>query len=193
MKPSTLKAALLLGALAAMNFGLLFGADGQIEEATVQVNGLACPFCVKGVEKHLKKIEGVESVSTNLKRGEVRLQFVPGAFFELARIEKAVVRGGFTPGIVLLTAVGKVQGSSDDLVFNVAGAKNSFLLEEAQTSSRTVSVDTEAQLQGAMASEQTVQITGQVHDREQGPPGLAVRRIKEVAAGGGRDEREAKE
>ncbi len=35
------------------------------------VNGMSCPFCVFGIEKQLKKIEGVEAVSTDLPHGEV--------------------------------------------------------------------------------------------------------------------------
>ena len=193
MKPKTLKTALLLGAFAAMNFGFLFGAHAQIKEAQVKVDGLGCPFCVKGVEKHLKKVEGVQSVSTSLNKGEVVLRFAPGATFELSRIEKAVVRGGFTPGAVFLTAVGQVVSSDDDFVLNVTGAGNSFVLDGFASTSKSLSAETRTELGAAKKTKQTLQITGRVHSRKQGSPGLAVKKIAEVTAEGTDGEQDRKE
>ena len=35
------------------------------------VDGMSCPFCVYGVEKRLKKIDGVEAVSSDLAQGKI--------------------------------------------------------------------------------------------------------------------------
>ena len=35
------------------------------------VDGMSCPFCVYGIEKRLKKIDGVEEVSADLAQGNI--------------------------------------------------------------------------------------------------------------------------
>jgi mercuric ion binding protein len=42
------------------------------------VDGLACPFCAYGVEKRLSAIEGVESVETDVKSGQVVVTLAEG-------------------------------------------------------------------------------------------------------------------
>jgi len=34
---------------------------------------MSCPFCVYGIEKRLKNIDGVEEIRTDLARGEIRV------------------------------------------------------------------------------------------------------------------------
>lgn len=158
-------------------------AEAQIKEATVQVKGLACPFCVKGVEKQIGKIEGVEEITTNLQRGEVHFKFAPGASFSLTRIEEAVVRGGFTPGTVQVTALGKVRRDSGELVLDVTGVQNSFVLEATQTSPESISVNIANELTDAADTRRTLKITGEVRNPEKDPPSLAVMHIEKLAAG----------
>ena len=40
---------------------------------TLQADGLACPFCAYGVEKQLSRIDGVDTVSTDIESGTVHL------------------------------------------------------------------------------------------------------------------------
>jgi len=37
--------------------------EAQIRAVTVSVDGMACPFCAYGVEKKLKRVVGVESIT----------------------------------------------------------------------------------------------------------------------------------
>ncbi|MCI0538476.1 MAG: heavy-metal-associated domain-containing protein [Verrucomicrobiales bacterium] len=64
----------------------------------IQVKGLACPFCVQGLEKHLKKLDAVEGVSTSLKKGEVVLHLKPGQTVDEKELQQAVKKAGFTAG-----------------------------------------------------------------------------------------------
>jgi copper chaperone CopZ len=64
----------------------------------IQVKGLACPFCVQGLEKHLKKLDAVEGVSTSLKKGEVTLHLKSGETVEEKELREAVKKAGFTAG-----------------------------------------------------------------------------------------------
>lgn len=75
-------------------------AYGDIPPAHVyiQVKGLACPFCVQGLEKHLKKLDAVEGVSTFLKKGEVVLHLKDGQSVAEKELREAVKKAGFTAG-----------------------------------------------------------------------------------------------
>lgn len=75
-------------------------ASGQADSTHVfvQIKGLACPFCVQGLEKHLKKLEPVEGVSTSLKNGETVLHLKPGRTVGEDEVRQAVKKAGFTAG-----------------------------------------------------------------------------------------------
>jgi len=48
--------------------GTLFGGEAHFH---LGVDGMSCPFCVYGIEKLLKKIDGVEDVSADLAQGNI--------------------------------------------------------------------------------------------------------------------------
>lgn len=185
MKPRNLKETVLLAAFVVVSLGLATGAFAQIDAAKIRVDGLGCPFCVKGVEKHLKKVEGVDSLSTSLKKGEVTLQYAPGALFDIESLQRAVKRGGFTPGAVHLTARGKIARQKDDFVFNIIGIKTAFLLHQTdsvdgQEKIAAVTGETKTKLQAAIAANQTLEITGKVHPHKDALPGLSLDTLKKV-------------
>jgi len=63
---------------------------------TLQVDGLACPFCAYGIEKQVQAIEGVAAVETEIKTGTVTITMVAGATLTEAAARKAVEDAGFT-------------------------------------------------------------------------------------------------
>lgn len=63
---------------------------------TLQADGLACPFCAYGIEKQLNRIDGVESVETDVKSGTVIVTMKPGATLDEADAKRAVEAAGFT-------------------------------------------------------------------------------------------------
>ena len=65
---------------------------------SIQVDGLACPFCAYGVEKQLHAIEGVESVATEIKTGVVTITMHGGAMLTEEAAKKAVEDAGFKFG-----------------------------------------------------------------------------------------------
>lgn len=77
--------------------GFAFG-DAAATHVYVEIKGMACPFCVQGVEKHLKKIDGVESVATSLEKGETILHLKPGASVTEEQVQAAVKKAGFSAG-----------------------------------------------------------------------------------------------
>lgn len=73
-------------------------ADAPPSQAHIQIKGMACPFCVQGVEKHLKKIPGVEGVTTSLQKGEAIVDIKGGKKVTEEQLRKAVKDAGFTAG-----------------------------------------------------------------------------------------------
>jgi len=85
--------------LMALLIGFLLPAPAAAEDQTVytvQADGLACPFCAYGIEKQLTRIDGVESVETDIKSGTVIITMQPGATPAEADAKRAVEAAGFT-------------------------------------------------------------------------------------------------
>jgi len=70
--------------------------DAGEQFATIQVDGLSCPFCAYGLEKHLKKVAGVEGVEINMKNGKAIVRLKPDAQVGDAALKTAVKKAGFT-------------------------------------------------------------------------------------------------
>ncbi len=91
--------------IAAVIIGLLFATADVFAQSpsssgdtvTVRVDGLSCPFCALGLEKNLKKIDGVTDVSIKLEEGTATLEVKEGANPSDEEITKRVKDAGFTP------------------------------------------------------------------------------------------------
>lgn len=62
----------------------------------LHVDGLACPFCAYGIEKHVNRIEGVKSTSIDIKDGLVTVVMEEGKTLDEATAKRAVKAAGFT-------------------------------------------------------------------------------------------------
>lgn len=62
---------------------------------TVTVTGLSCPFCAYGLEKRLRKLEGLDSLHIDFKTGAVTLIVRDGSKAPDALIRQLVKDGGF--------------------------------------------------------------------------------------------------
>ena len=69
-------------------------ADGTRYE--MRVDGLSCPFCVYGVEKKLKKIDGVENIEVDLDNGLVIVNVASGVTLTEAQMAELMTDAGFT-------------------------------------------------------------------------------------------------
>lgn len=67
----------------------------QAATYALRVDGLACPFCVYGLEKKLHSLADVERVETNLEDGIVLVVLREGAVLEEAAARQAVRDAGF--------------------------------------------------------------------------------------------------
>ena len=62
----------------------------------VEIDGLACPFCVYGIEKQLSQVEGVSELKTDIKAGIVLVTVAEGATLDEDAVRQAVTHAGFT-------------------------------------------------------------------------------------------------
>ena len=69
-------------------------ADGTRYE--MRVDGLACPYCAYGIEKNLKKIDGVEKINVDLDNGLVTVDVASGVTLTDTQMAKLFTDAGFT-------------------------------------------------------------------------------------------------
>ncbi len=62
----------------------------------IGVDGMSCPFCAYGLEKKLKKVKDVKSVTIDLYGGEVVVIAKAGTTIKEESLRKAVHDAGFT-------------------------------------------------------------------------------------------------
>ncbi len=62
----------------------------------VEVDGLSCPFCAYGLEKKLKKIEGVKKIEIDVENAFTLLTLLDGKTISETTIRKKVKEAGFT-------------------------------------------------------------------------------------------------
>lgn len=86
--------------LVALTIGFLLPVSATAAEDQavyiLQADGLACPFCAYGIEKQLNRIDGVESVETDVKSGTVVVTMKPRTTLDEADANRAVEAAGFT-------------------------------------------------------------------------------------------------
>lgn len=61
----------------------------------IGIDGLACPFCAYGIEKQLRKLDGVAGLEVDLAQGVVTIRMNEGKVLTGAEAEKAVKKAGF--------------------------------------------------------------------------------------------------
>lgn len=60
------------------------------------VDGMSCPLCVYGLEKQLHKLDGVDTVATDLEHGRIVIGMHEGKALEQPQVQQAVRDAGFT-------------------------------------------------------------------------------------------------
>jgi len=91
-----LRLLLITGLLLAAPLAPANAQESSTQSATIQVDGLSCPFCAYGLEKHLKKVNGVEGVTINMKRGQATVALKSDAQVDDQTLRQAVKKAGFT-------------------------------------------------------------------------------------------------
>ncbi|AKJ64217.1 heavy-metal-associated domain-containing protein [Kiritimatiella glycovorans] len=67
------------------------------QTVVVTAHGLSCPLCAHNLDGRLKKIDGVEEASVDLKTGSVTVQLAENHSVTRDDLNRAVKDAGFTP------------------------------------------------------------------------------------------------
>lgn len=62
----------------------------------VAVDGLACPFCAYGIEKQLRKLDGILEMELDIEAGAILVTMNDSAILAEGDVRKAVERAGFS-------------------------------------------------------------------------------------------------
>lgn len=92
-KHEKLLSALLTAALA---FSVVT-ARAELLKVEQVVYGMDCAPCAYGLEKSLKKMQGVKGVKVSLNQGTATVELKPGNKVTVEDIKKVVRKNGFTP------------------------------------------------------------------------------------------------
>lgn len=82
-------------------------ADGT--QYQMRVDGLACPYCAYGIEKSLKKIDGVNEIDIDLNKGLVTVNVAEGVTLSDAQMTKLFNDAGFTFRSMLTVKLGEAK------------------------------------------------------------------------------------
>ena len=63
---------------------------------TLRVDGMSCPFCAYGLEKHLTALDAVDSVVVRISDGLVQIREVDGKVLSDEILKKTVSDAGFS-------------------------------------------------------------------------------------------------
>ncbi len=110
---------------------LLFAGTVPASELTLRVDGLACPFCAYGVEKKLLAVPGVVGIDVLINEGKVILALAEGATLDVAALDAAVEKAGFTlRGLLVRDALGTLsRGSGDELLLTSSDPRAIFIVK----------------------------------------------------------------
>ncbi len=89
---------ILRTAVFAVSLLLPVAASAAQTQYQLRVDGLACPFCAYGIEKELKRTDGVESLKIDINTGIVTVTMAEGAAMTEAQASRIVEDAGFTLG-----------------------------------------------------------------------------------------------
>ena len=112
--------------------GFTGSAWAQMQELTVRVDGLTCPFCAYGLEKRLSKIDEIATVSVDQPKGQAVIEVKPGQVPDFHEMRAAIRDSGFTPRDFNVTATGRVEHWNGRLTLVVPENERFFLDDQAQ-------------------------------------------------------------
>ena len=162
---------------------------GEIEEVTLKVHGLACPFCAYGLEKKLKKVPGVSSYEVDLGGAAASVHMEKNAVLDFTAFEDAVKKAGFTLSGISVKAIGNISDSDTGLVFEVADSDQRFLFFEDESIHKksdagepleTLTDQMKQKLLRIKEKGALVRVEGAVHEHAGLPAGLAIEKIEEL-------------
>jgi len=103
-----------------------------MDQYTIQVDGLGCPFCAFGLEKKFKEFKGIKKVKIDIETGVFSFLYPSDKPLSIDAVEKQVTKAGYTP----ITA--KIE-RADGLV-ETSGVKKSEVNTDAVLTETSITV-----------------------------------------------------
>ncbi|MEQ8878432.1 MAG: heavy metal-associated domain-containing protein [Cyclobacteriaceae bacterium] len=97
-----------LGIIALLTIFSLSGARAQLVKVDQEVFGMDCAPCAYGLERGLKKMDGLESVKVSLNEGKAYLKLATNNELTLQKIQKEVKNNGFSARNAEVTLKGEL-------------------------------------------------------------------------------------
>lgn len=117
-----------------MNNNVNAQSSSSVDEFTVQVDGLGCPFCAYGLEKKFKELKGIKKVQIEMETGVMDFIYPADKQLSMEQVEQQVEKAGYTPVRVVVkradgsqetteqeSASAVVEGDLQDVELFVAG------------------------------------------------------------------------
>ncbi len=104
------------------------------EKIVIRVDGLSCPFCALGLEKNLKKIDGVTNVTIKLEKGIATLELKEGANPSDEEITKRVKDAGFTPREIKRESPATTSANFESVTLKIEGMVCQYCEKNVQNS-----------------------------------------------------------
>ncbi|MSO30819.1 MAG: hypothetical protein EXQ48_07750 [Acidobacteria bacterium] len=125
-------AGVLITALVVM-FELSVGplrAYAQIEDVSITVQGMTCNLCAAGLERTLRRVEGVTSVKVVLASEAATIRLKPGAAVAPARLRAAVDSAGQRLRVIEVRLRGALQRDGGRYLLRPAGQSQTFAVRD---------------------------------------------------------------
>ncbi|SEC88655.1 heavy-metal-associated domain-containing protein [Terriglobus roseus] len=118
--------------LAALSLSTL-AAHAEYNQVNMTVFGMDCAPCAHAIHVSMKGIQGVNKVDVDLNSGLVSIQLAVGNGAGMQQFNQAVEKNGFTHKDAKIVAKGKITGTADAPVFEVAGTNDRYSLSGSGT------------------------------------------------------------
>ena len=159
----------------------------EIKTVSLHVDGLSCPFCALSLEKKLKSIDGISTVTVHLKKAITDLTLKPTSQLDLKAIHTAVKEAGFTLKDIQIAVSGNVLQDKDGffIVESQEDKMRFFLFDESHTdvnpsssNSHMLDAHIEKQLLKAQKDNKTIEIDGIIHQHADMPISLIIKNFE---------------
>lgn len=76
---------------------ILFGQADALESLSVDIKGLACPFCINALITNLNNLAGVKEVRSSSDNHRILIVMAPNQKPDIALINNTIRQSGYTP------------------------------------------------------------------------------------------------
>lgn len=103
-------------------------AHAEYRHVNMTVFGMDCAPCAHAIHVSMKGIKGVDTVNVDLNTGLVTIALTPGNTAGMRQFEEAVEKNGFTHKGATVVVRGKLTGTANAPILEVAGTNDHYAL-----------------------------------------------------------------